>query len=119
MTRGPRFVALGGVALALAVAVSLAGVDARARHVDGEALDAFVRRTGSSELALSSTSRWLRHPSLAEPGAACQDTPPCLDTDPAGFALAPPFRSDAYRHATGTPELSVELVQGASSRGAR
>jgi hypothetical protein len=58
--------------------------------LDGEAIDGFVRRTGSSELALSATSRWLRHPALAEPGAACQDQPPCLDVDPAGLAIAPP-----------------------------
>ena len=90
MTR--RRLAVLGITVALfAGAVIAAMLDAQARRVlDTSALDAFVRRTGSSELALSSTSRWLRHPSLAEPGAACQDQPPCLDTDPGGLAIGPP-----------------------------
>jgi len=90
MTR--RRLAVLGITLALfAVAVLTVLLDARSRRVlDASALDAFVRRTGSSELALSSTSRWLRHPGLAEPGAACQDQPPCLDTDPGGLAIGPP-----------------------------
>ncbi len=75
----------------LAILVTLAWADAARRaHVDGDALDAFVARTGSSELALSTSSRWLRHPAAAEPGAACQDQPPCLDVDPAGLAVGPP-----------------------------
>ncbi len=76
---------------ALALAVTAAAWDASTRApADAEAIDAFVSRTGSSELALSTTSRWLRHPSSAEPGAACQDQPPCLDVDPAGLAITPP-----------------------------
>ncbi|GAB4208627.1 MAG: hypothetical protein OHK0013_27260 [Sandaracinaceae bacterium] len=86
-----RLRVLATVLLAFCAACGGAAWHASSRaRLDGEAIDAFVRRTGSSELALSSTSRWLRHPALAEPGAACQDQPPCLDVDPAGLAIAPP-----------------------------
>jgi hypothetical protein len=86
-----RLRALGLALLGLTLCVGAAALDARRRaRIDGAAIDAFVSRTGSSELALSTTSRWLRHPSSAEPGAACQDQPPCLDVDPAGLAIAPP-----------------------------
>ena len=86
-----RLRAVASAIALLALAVIASAWDARARRpVDVRAIDAFVSRTGSSELALSTTSRWLRHPSSAEPGAACQDQPPCLDTDPAGLAIAPP-----------------------------
>ncbi len=84
-----RFTALAtGVSL-FALAILGVAVDAHQRNAafNDEALRAFVHRTGSADLALSSTSRWLRHPSLAEPGAACQDGPPCIDTEPAGMAF--------------------------------
>ena len=86
-----RLAALGLVALLFALASLGVAVDARARRAaqDDASIAAFVRRTGSADLALSSTSRWLRHPSLAEPGAACQDGPPCIDTEPAGMAFDP------------------------------
>jgi len=51
---------------------------------------ALVRLAGVPELAVSSSSRWLRHPSLSEPGAPFADAPAMLDTDPAGAAIAPP-----------------------------
>ena len=111
MTRR-RLSIFAGLAALLGTASAGAMLDARARHaLDGEALDAFVRRTGSSELALSSTSRWLRHPGLAEPGAACQDQPPCLDTDPGGLAIAPP-------RAAFDPAVSARLerVEGEAAR---
>lgn len=85
---------LRALALALTVlALASLGVvlDATQRGaIDHGAIDDFVRRTGSSELALSTSSRWLRHPAAAEPGAGCQDQPPCFDVDPAGLAIAPP-----------------------------
>lgn len=97
---------LGLALLGLALCVAAAGLDARSRaRVDGAAIDAFVTRTGSSELALSTTSRWLRHPASAEPGAACQDQPPCLDVDPAGLAIAPPR---AWFEGRGALEVRVE-----------
>ena len=84
-----RFTALALALLTLGLATLAALFDAhtRATSMDSRAIAAFVRRTGSADLALSSTSRWLRHPSLAEPGAACQDGPPCIDTEPAGMAF--------------------------------
>lgn len=49
-----------------------------------------VRLVGVADLAVSSSSRWLRHPSSSEPGAAFSDAPAMLDTDPAGAAIAVP-----------------------------
>jgi hypothetical protein len=51
---------------------------------------AAVRLLGTADMALSSASRWLRHPSLSEPGAAFADAPAILDADPAGALIAPP-----------------------------
>lgn len=51
---------------------------------------AAARSVGTTDLALSSTSRWLRHPSLSEPFAPFADGPAVLDPDPAGALLAPP-----------------------------
>jgi hypothetical protein len=51
---------------------------------------AVTRVVGTADLALSSSSRWLRHPSQAEPGAAFADAPASFDPDPAGAAIAPP-----------------------------
>ena len=51
---------------------------------------AVARMLGTADLALSSASRWLRHPSLSEPGAAFADGPAILDNDPAGAAMGPP-----------------------------
>ena len=89
LTVKSRFTALAIVSMTLCLATLAVLFDAhaRSRSLDSQAIAAFVRRTGSADLALSSTSRWLRHPSLAEPGAACQDGPPCIDTEPAGMAL--------------------------------
>ena len=51
---------------------------------------AIVALVGVPDLAVSSSSRWLRHPSVSEPGAPFADAPATLDTDPAGAAIAPP-----------------------------
>lgn len=113
MTSTRRVRVLVAVLAALGAAVAGAAVDASRRaHLDGPALDRFVARTGSSELALSSTSRWLRNPGLAEPGAACQDQPPCLDTDPAGLAIAPP----RARFETPSLALEVRVERGTEAR---
>jgi hypothetical protein len=58
------------------------------RHPQTQAV---VRLLGMADLALSSSSRWLRHPSVSEPGAAFADGPAMLDVDPAGAAIGPPF----------------------------
>jgi hypothetical protein len=77
----------------LVLVLSFVVVDAHARReraATGDALSiALVEAPGSADLSLSSGSRWLRHPSVAEPAAACVG-PTCLDVDPAGLALPPP-----------------------------
>jgi hypothetical protein len=80
--------------------------DAAARRVGQAArapdVRAVVRLLGTADLALSSASRWLRHPSLTEPGASFADGPAILDNDPAGAAIAPPRAVLA-----GNPEVSA------------
>lgn len=61
--------------------------DERAR--DLEARRALTSVLGTPDLALSSSSRWLRHPSLAEPTAPFADAPAALDVDPGGAFVAP------------------------------
>ncbi|MGF1468039.1 MAG: hypothetical protein ACFCGT_18105 [Sandaracinaceae bacterium] len=83
-----------GGALVLSVLLVLVSVDAaRRRSARRRALEpeaTLVEATGLADLALSSTSRWLRHPSQAEAGAASADLPLALDADPAGALLGPP-----------------------------
>ena len=87
-------------ALTAAILVALAGLVVIALHArrlaqraeDRRAANlALVDATGLGDLALSSSARWLRHPSQAEPAAAVQDVPAGLDVDPAG-ALTRPLR---------------------------
>jgi hypothetical protein len=61
-----------------------------------------VRLLGVADLALSSSSRWLRHPSITEPGAPFADGPAILDNDPAGAAIGPPHAMPP----TGSPSVS-------------
>ncbi len=83
-------------ALAAAVALSAVVLDAArlraARAADARRHEAVVALVGTSDLALSSSARWLRHPSQAEPGAAFSDAPSSLDVDPAGAWIGPPRR---------------------------
>lgn len=53
-------------------------------------VQSIVRLLGVADLALSSSSRWLRHPSITEPGAPFADSPAILDNDPAGAMIGPP-----------------------------
>jgi len=93
-----RLAAERRVAIALLVvlpaSVAAIAVDARGRRAaraeEQPAIDAIARRLPSSDLALSGGARWLRFPSLEEPGAAFQDGPALPDPDPAGGAMAPP-----------------------------
>jgi hypothetical protein len=55
-----------------------------------EARVRLVRIIGTADLALSSSARWLRHPSQAEAGAAASDGPLAFDADPAGSWIGPP-----------------------------
>jgi hypothetical protein len=93
---GARFVPGRRARRALVVATvllsALLGVllDARLRATRSERLAAVARLTGLPDLALSSSARWLRHPSQAEPGAPFSDVPAGLDVDPAGALIGPP-----------------------------
>lgn len=92
----PRLRIAAGVGLALIVAlVGVLGDAARrraARDRDDAVHAAVVETLGLPDLALSSSARWLRHPSQAEAGAAMSDLPSSLDVDPAGALIGPPRR---------------------------
>jgi hypothetical protein len=82
------------IALSPLVVIVTIAIDARSRRAAedarGPAIDALARRLPTSDLALSGGARWLRAPSLEEPGAAFADGPALPDPDPAGGAMAPP-----------------------------
>jgi len=99
--------ALAASLLALAVALAAMLLDAGRRRDarPAGAHRALVAATGLPDLALSSSSRWLRHPSEAEAGAALADVPGGPDTDPAGGLIGPPvpiLRVGGVTHATRT-----------------
>ena len=75
--------------------IAVLSIDARARRearrAEEPALAAVAVRLPTSDLALSGGARWLRAPSLEEPGAAFADGPALPDPDPAGGAMAPPI----------------------------
>ena len=81
--------------LSPALVIAVISVDSRMRRADRTAsmpaISAVARRLPASDLALSGGARWLRSPSLEEPGAAFADGPASPDPDPAGGAMAPPF----------------------------
>jgi hypothetical protein len=98
-----------GVALAMLVslpvaiaAISLHARAARARRATEQpAIEELAPRLPTSDLALSGGARWLRAPSLEEPGAAFADGPALPDPDPAGGAMAPPrevWAKETVRH---------------------
>ncbi|MCA9574701.1 MAG: hypothetical protein R3B40_15510 [Polyangiales bacterium] len=62
---------------------------ARTEAHHAETQETLTRWLGTADLALSSSSRWLRHSSQVEPAAAAADAPASLDTDPAGAWLPP------------------------------
>lgn len=88
----------GGKALAwllvLPAVMMLLAWDARMRRAsriaDLPAIEAISHHLPSNDLALAGGARWLRSPSMEEPGAAFQDGPALPDPDPAGGAMAPP-----------------------------
>lgn len=89
MTQAPRSTIALLVCAALALGALLLDA-ARLRRVrDGDAVAA-TRLLGLSDLALSSSARWLRHPTQAEPAAANADQPFPFDVEPAGGVLPPP-----------------------------
>jgi hypothetical protein len=72
------------------VGLAVDGARRRSAQLRGQReVEAIVRLLGTADMALSSASRWLRHPSLSEPGAAFSDGPAILDVDPAGALIAP------------------------------
>jgi hypothetical protein len=88
MKRVRAFAMLVAVGCLLLAAIARpAGPDPR----HAEMRRAVTRLLGTPDLALSSSSRWLRHPSQAEPGAAFSDAPAALDPDPGGAAIGPPL----------------------------
>jgi hypothetical protein len=80
-----------------ALVIALLSFDARARRAasaaEAPAVAAVVARLPTGDLALSGGARWLRAPSLEEPGAAFADGPAIPDPDPAGGAMAPPIEA--------------------------
>jgi hypothetical protein len=86
-----------GIALVLVLPVGIAAMGAHAaylrarRAADQPAIEAVARLLPSNDLALAGGGRWLRFPSLEEPGAAFQDGPALPDPDPAGGTMAPPI----------------------------
>ena len=74
--------------------IALLAIDAKARRAERDAaqpaLATVAVRLPTSDLALSGGARWLRAPSIEEPGAAFADGPALPDPDPAGGAMAPP-----------------------------
>jgi hypothetical protein len=96
VSSGARARRAGALSLLLVLPLSItaialdAGARRRQRSSDEPAIRAVAPRLPSSDLALSGGARWLRFPSLEEPGAAFQDGPALPDPDPAGGAMAPP-----------------------------
>ena len=84
------------LAVTAVVVVTLGAITADAARLRtradarGDARDILVHVIGVPDLALSSSARWLRHPSQAEPGAAASEGPLSFDPDPAGALIAPP-----------------------------
>ena len=62
----------------------------RARELEADGLLPVVAHLPGSDLALSGGARWLRFPSLEEPGAAFSEGQALPDTDPAGGMISPP-----------------------------
>ncbi len=83
------------------IVVATIALDARARRAakaqEQPAVNVLASRLPTSDLALSGGARWLRAPSLEEPGAAFADGPASPDPDPAGGSMAPPI--EAWRGA--------------------
>ena len=85
-----------GIVLAAALPLVVATVSVHAsfrraaRGREQPAIERVATRLASSDLALSGGARWLRSPSLEEPGAAFADGPALPDPDPAGGVMSPP-----------------------------
>lgn len=106
----PLYALLGALLL-----LGLATLDALRRNVNAAERarmhGVLTQLLGSSDLALSSSSRWLRNPSQVEPAAAAADAPAILDTDPAGALIPPDPR------VLGQSARAPRRVTGAGSEG--
>jgi hypothetical protein len=89
--------ALVALALSVGIVAAIAAHAERAARPSGAAMVGLVEATGLSDLFLSSSSRWLRHPSVTERAAPLSDAPDGLDVDPAGLAIPPAPEPDAVR----------------------
>jgi len=112
-----RAVAIGALAVSATLLVLLiamladAGRLRAAANTPGAVRDraAIVRLAGVTDLAVSSSSRWLRHPSVSEPGAAFSDAPAMFDADPAGAAV--PLPRALYR---GASRMQIDVRRSAA-----
>ncbi len=80
----------GALPLVMTVVVLHASARRASRSREQPAIERVASRLASSDLALSGGARWLRSPSLEEPGAAFADGPALPDPDPAGGVMSPP-----------------------------
>ncbi len=62
----------------------------RASELAASGLLPVVSHLPGSDPAVSGGARWLRFPSLEEPGAAFSEGPAVADADPAGGMISPP-----------------------------
>jgi hypothetical protein len=93
VARARRVLVAFGALAALLVAVVVDGNARRgARGKELGAVRAVAPLLPSNDLALAGGARWVRVPSMEEPGAAFSDGPALPDPDPAGGVMAPPRR---------------------------
>jgi len=75
-------------------AIAVCSLDARARRARSarelSALPALAAQLPAADVAFTGGARWLRAPSLEEPGAAQADGIAFPDPEPGGGALVPP-----------------------------
>jgi hypothetical protein len=81
--------ALAAIGVGLGLALGVAALVAHRTGPPSAATLALVDASGLFDPFLSSSSRWLRHPSVTERAAALADAPDGLDLDPAGLAIRP------------------------------
>lgn len=113
-----RAIALFGL-LSPALVIAALSIDARARRdarrAQESALATVAARLPTSDLALSGGARWLRAPSLEEPGAAFADGPALPDPDPAGGAMAPPIEVWTAAAVRANPSAAASPVRKRSA----
>jgi len=114
--RAIALLGLASPALVIAALSTDASVRRAARRAEEPALATVAARLPTSDLALSGGARWLRAPSLEEPGAAFADGPASPDPDPAGGAMAPPLEVWAEVAKRSKPASAAVVVPGKEPR---